>query len=172
MLPPTPFGGTGVELRASFLLGWHFAAWAPTPFCSGYFGARVSLFAQASLDSDPPVLYFALSSGWQACTTTLSFFPFTWRGSHKLFSPGLPWNHDPPNSDSWVACDVRHEPRAPSWVLLFTHAHSLPLCWNVHITSCNYQCVGSLPSCYLFSLSQLLFVPLPSSFQYFFSIPH
>jgi hypothetical protein len=29
-----------------------------TPFCSGYFGDMVLLFAQASLDSDPTILHF------------------------------------------------------------------------------------------------------------------
>jgi hypothetical protein len=33
---------------------------ASSPFCSSYFGDRVSLFAQVGLDSDPPILWFLL----------------------------------------------------------------------------------------------------------------
>jgi hypothetical protein len=34
-----------------------------SPFCSGYFGGRVSLFDQASLDHNPPILSFLLLLG-------------------------------------------------------------------------------------------------------------
>jgi hypothetical protein len=34
-----------------------------SPFCSGYFGHRVLLFAQVSLDPDPPILGFLLLPG-------------------------------------------------------------------------------------------------------------
>jgi hypothetical protein len=34
---------------------------ASSPFCSGYFGDRVLLFVQVSLDCDPPILCFLLS---------------------------------------------------------------------------------------------------------------
>jgi hypothetical protein len=47
-------------------------------FCSGYFGDRVSLLAQVSLDRDPPILCFLLLLGWQAQTTTPSFFLLRW----------------------------------------------------------------------------------------------
>jgi hypothetical protein len=36
---------------------------AYSPFCSGYFGDRVLLFAQASLDCDPPILAVAEMTG-------------------------------------------------------------------------------------------------------------
>jgi hypothetical protein len=43
-----------------------------SPFCSAYFGDRVSHLAQANLDCDPPILVFPPSLGWQVCTTALS----------------------------------------------------------------------------------------------------
>jgi hypothetical protein len=43
----------GFELRASCLLGH-----TSSPFCSGYFGDKVLLFAQATLDCDLPILHF------------------------------------------------------------------------------------------------------------------
>jgi hypothetical protein len=46
----------GFELAASLLLGRY-----STLVCSGYFGDRVSLFAQASLDCDLPISSFLLS---------------------------------------------------------------------------------------------------------------
>jgi hypothetical protein len=48
------------------------------PFCSGYFGDRVSLFCPASLDWEPPVLYFSPLLGWQAHATISSFFLLRW----------------------------------------------------------------------------------------------
>jgi hypothetical protein len=33
------------------------------PLCSGYFGERISLFAQAGLNHDPPILSFLLLLG-------------------------------------------------------------------------------------------------------------
>jgi hypothetical protein len=35
-------------------------SYVPNPFCSGCFGDRVSLFAQASLNFYPLILYFLL----------------------------------------------------------------------------------------------------------------
>jgi hypothetical protein len=51
----------GFELRASRFLGsaLPFMPWAI--FCSGYFGDKVSLFIQACIDHDPPILSFLLS---------------------------------------------------------------------------------------------------------------
>jgi hypothetical protein len=50
----------GFELRAYVLARqelYHFSH-ASSPFCSGYFGDGVLLFAQASLDHDPTILCF------------------------------------------------------------------------------------------------------------------
>jgi len=46
-----------VELRASCLLH-RCSTPCPSPFCSGYFGGRVLLYAQAGLDRNPLYLYF------------------------------------------------------------------------------------------------------------------
>jgi hypothetical protein len=55
-----------IELRASFMLmtqALYCLNHASSPLCSGYFGDRISLFAQTSLDSDPPILSFLPSLG-------------------------------------------------------------------------------------------------------------
>jgi hypothetical protein len=71
------FGGTGVWTH-TFMLArqvlYHLYHSSIT-LCSCYFGDRVSLFVQASPDYDPPILCFPLLLGWQAHTTTPSFFP-------------------------------------------------------------------------------------------------
>jgi hypothetical protein len=60
------------------------------PFCSGYFGDRVSLFAQASQDHDPlPLL------GW--ARVTMPRFFSTEIESHEFFFPRLAWKCDPSN---------------------------------------------------------------------------
>jgi hypothetical protein len=58
------------------------------PLCSGYFEDRVSLFAQASLDQDPPILSFSslpivTYNQRQLHTTTPRFFSVE-MGSHQL----------------------------------------------------------------------------------------
>jgi hypothetical protein len=54
----------GFELRASRLLAGVLPLAAPPAlFCSGYLGDRVSLFAQAHLDLDPPILCLSSSLG-------------------------------------------------------------------------------------------------------------
>jgi hypothetical protein len=68
-----------------------------SPFCSGYFGARVLLFAQASLDYNPPILCFLLYLGWQVCATIISYW-LRWR-SRELFA----LNRDLPISASQIA---------------------------------------------------------------------
>jgi hypothetical protein len=56
-----------------------------SPFCSGYFGDRGSLFAQASLDGDPPSLGFPSAGMIGMHRHTQHFFSVE---SHKLFCPG------------------------------------------------------------------------------------
>jgi hypothetical protein len=47
-------------------------------FCSGYFGGRVSLFIQTSLDHDPPIWHFLQLLEWQVLIAIHSFFPLRW----------------------------------------------------------------------------------------------
>jgi hypothetical protein len=58
---------------------------ASSPFCSGYFGDRVSLFAQPSLDHNHPIMFAPLH---------LAFFH--WDGVSNIFCPCWPKPH-PPN---------------------------------------------------------------------------
>jgi hypothetical protein len=60
------------------------------PFCSGYFGDRLSLFAQADLDCDPLILGFLLSLRWQAFNTIPSFFSLEII-SQTFVQAGLEW---------------------------------------------------------------------------------
>jgi hypothetical protein len=62
---------------------------ASSLFCSGYFGDRVTLFAQACLDHHPPILCSLLSLVWQVQTTMLSFFLLRW-GLFQSFCLGWP----------------------------------------------------------------------------------
>jgi hypothetical protein len=60
---PAKFPGLallGFELRTLHGQVLYHLNHASSPFCSGYFGDRVSLFAQAGLDLDPPVFHFLL----------------------------------------------------------------------------------------------------------------
>jgi hypothetical protein len=52
-------------------------------FCCSYFGDRILLYAQASLNLEHPILLFRTSLGWQAHATTSSYW-LRW-GSHELF---------------------------------------------------------------------------------------
>jgi hypothetical protein len=63
-------------------------------FCPGYFGTRISLFAQASLDQDPPVLAALHSWGDRRVPPCSAFF--CWGRGLKNFLPSLASNHDPP----------------------------------------------------------------------------
>jgi hypothetical protein len=57
---------------------------ACNPFCTDYFGARILLFAQASLVCDPPILCFSLSVGCQVYTTMPTISSIK-TGVHRLF---------------------------------------------------------------------------------------
>jgi hypothetical protein len=61
---------------------------AISPFCSGYFGDRSSLFAQAGLDGGPLILSFLPLLGLQVHVTMPSFVPLRW-GLVNVFLPGL-----------------------------------------------------------------------------------
>jgi hypothetical protein len=59
------FSSLGFELRTSHLLGRHSTRWTMSPFLFVVVIFEVSIFAQASLDHDIPLLRFPLSLGWQ-----------------------------------------------------------------------------------------------------------
>jgi hypothetical protein len=59
-----------------------------SPFCCGYFRDRVSLFVQASLDHNPPILSTLFIGMMQVHTTTPNFF-FSWDGVLQTFLPRL-----------------------------------------------------------------------------------
>jgi hypothetical protein len=101
-------------------------AWATSPilFFSGYFGDRVSLFSQAGLDSNPPILCFWLSLGRQA-PTTISFFPLTW-GLANFFLPRLAWNHDPPDLSLLHSLGWQAHTTLPSYWLRWDLVNFLP----------------------------------------------
>jgi hypothetical protein len=61
-----------------FALGLYHLSHTSSVFLLWYFGDRVLLFAQVSLDHDPPILLIPLLLGWQACTTMPSFFLLRW----------------------------------------------------------------------------------------------
>jgi hypothetical protein len=72
------FGGTGVWIQCFMPARQVLYCLNHTSnsfFSSGYFGDMVSLFAQASLDRDPPILGFPMSLVWEEHCTTSSFFP-------------------------------------------------------------------------------------------------
>jgi hypothetical protein len=90
---------------------------ASSPFCSGYFADSVWLFAEASLDHNPPILHFLLILIWQAleqqaCATTPSFFPLRWGLAN--FLPRLFWNAILLISASYLVWDDRHEALHPA----------------------------------------------------------
>jgi hypothetical protein len=65
-----------------------------SPFCSGYFGYRLSLFVQASLDYNPTISCFTPLQKWQVHATMLSCW-LKWGLSN--FLPELASNHDLPD---------------------------------------------------------------------------
>jgi hypothetical protein len=75
------------ELRSSCLLGRDFYhlnhIWL--------FRDRFLLFAQTSLDLEPPILCFPLLPEWQAYTTTCSFFLLRWNLFFFFFLVWDPW---------------------------------------------------------------------------------
>jgi hypothetical protein len=73
---------------------------ASSPFCSGYFGNRVSLGAQAGLNLDLSTLSFLPQLEWRACTIMPSFFPLRWclRNFFSLAWVGL----EPPSFQSQI----------------------------------------------------------------------
>jgi hypothetical protein len=64
------------------MLGRH----TSNPFGAGYFGDRVSLFAQSGLDHNPPILCVL---EWQMCHQAQWFFSVDMRSS-TLFCPDWP----------------------------------------------------------------------------------
>jgi hypothetical protein len=80
-----------------------------SPFCSGYFRDRVSIFALVGLE--PLSSYFMFPLGWQVDTTMPSFFLLRW-GLMNSF-PGLAWNHDPPNLSFLSSQGSKREPPLP-----------------------------------------------------------
>jgi hypothetical protein len=97
------------------------ALYHSSPFCSGYFRDRVSLFAQADLDQDHPILCFPPLLEWKEhASMCLPFFLFRWNLSNFLCR--LVWKYNPPNlsllhSLGWEACNT-----APSyWLRWVSH---------------------------------------------------
>jgi hypothetical protein len=73
----------------------------PALFHSGFFGAKVSLFAKARQDSNSPILNFPSSLG---CSND----------RHCATTPRLTWNSDPPDLSLLYSKDYRHETQALS----------------------------------------------------------
>jgi hypothetical protein len=75
-------------------------SYASSPFYSRYFGDMILLFAWASLDHDPPLLWFPLELGWQGHIPLHSaVFCWDWGLANLFFffCPELAWNWDCPN---------------------------------------------------------------------------
>jgi hypothetical protein len=78
---------------------------ASSPFCSGSFADRVSLFAQIGLDH----------CGWDdSLHDHASFFLLRWSLENSPFIPGYPGTAILPISTSRLGWDDRLEPLAPS----------------------------------------------------------
>jgi hypothetical protein len=108
------------ELKASWLLD-SFSTTGGTSlafFCYGYFGDRVSLFAQKSLDHDPSNLFPAVAGMTGACHHTQRFSIVM--VSHNLFMSRLTWNHDAPDL-SLIAWDDRCIPPCPAILEMKSH---------------------------------------------------
>jgi hypothetical protein len=87
-------------------------------FCPGYFGDRFLLFAHVGLDPDPPTLLFPPSLGWQAHTTTPSFFLLRWDFTNLFYCPTYPGTTVLLMSTSSVTWFNRHTPLCPAIKLL------------------------------------------------------
>jgi hypothetical protein len=84
------FCGTGIWTQGIVLASRCSTAWTTPPVLFALIiWDRVSLFAQGSLNSEPPL-------GWQASNITLIFFLLRW-GSHNFFLPSLALNRYPPD---------------------------------------------------------------------------
>jgi hypothetical protein len=96
-------GGGGVVWTQGFILAWqvlYHLRHASNPFCSSYFGDRVSLFVQLKtffprlVWNWDPDLSLPCSLGWQACAT----LPSCWLRWNLLnFLPRLASNHESPS---------------------------------------------------------------------------
>jgi hypothetical protein len=64
--------------------------WNRCPVCSDYFGVKVLLFAQASLDHNPPV--YTPCNHWDDRRVPQCPAFLCWDAELKNFAPGLPWN--------------------------------------------------------------------------------
>jgi hypothetical protein len=65
------------------------------PFCSGYFGDRVLLFAQVGLDHCLPIFMLPAISGMTGVQHHIQLFSIA-MGVSQIFLLGLACNHDPP----------------------------------------------------------------------------
>jgi hypothetical protein len=114
LISPHFLGGTRTSTQGFTLARQvlYFLSHTSNPFCSCYFGGRVSIFAQAGLDCDP-ILHFTgmtdaqdhswlfyIEMGSQVC---LVFF----------FLSGLAWNCDPSNLSLLCSWDDRQELLCP-----------------------------------------------------------
>jgi hypothetical protein len=118
------FGSTGVwtqcfalSRKVHYCLSHTFS-----PFFCGCFGDRVSLFAQASLDSDPPILCFLMLLSWQAGIIHPAFF-YSDRVS-QTFLPRLAWDHNLPDLSltfTWAVHAI-----TPSYWLIWGLTNILP----------------------------------------------
>jgi hypothetical protein len=80
---------------------FHFLSHNSSPFCSDYFGDRVSHFAQASLDRGPPILGFLKLLEMTGVYHHIQQFSVK-IGSYKLYWSGLAWNpHLPRCAPPW-----------------------------------------------------------------------
>jgi hypothetical protein len=81
-----------------------------SPFFSGYFGDKVSLFAQAGLNHNSPIFKLPTITEWQACTTRPSFF--CWDAN--FFVQGWPRAKILPILASHIVWDNRHVSLCPT----------------------------------------------------------
>jgi hypothetical protein len=102
------------EFRASYLLGRNSIIWAMplVLFALVIFGDRVSLFAQASLDHNPPILSFPC---WldDRCRPPCPAFICLDRVSKTFCCCCCQAGLEPPDLSFPSSLDYRHEPPAP-----------------------------------------------------------
>jgi hypothetical protein len=106
-----------------------------SPFCSGSFWGRVSLFAWANLDHDTPVYGFQITRMTGVGPSAQSFL-LRWDGFLQTFLYRLALNFKPPDLSLLCSKDYRCEPQAPSFFP--PTLPPTPLCWwlNSRLPTC------------------------------------
>jgi hypothetical protein len=87
------------DLNSGFMLARQLHYSTPIPFCSGYFGDRVSVFDQVGLNPDSLILCFPYWLDDRHVPPHPVFFLLRWGPIKSFFLSWTwdGWNHDPPD---------------------------------------------------------------------------